>query len=81
MVISVNNRYYGMAQSVQWPTLDYCPDHDLRVERSSPGKGSVLGAESVYILSPSPSFPPLKNNNGYYYCYFSLKSREYDFSF
>ena len=34
-----------MAQSVKQLTLDFGSGHDLRVVRSSPMSGSVLGAE------------------------------------
>jgi len=34
-----------VAQLVECPTLDFGPSHDLRVVRSSPIWGSVLGLE------------------------------------
>ena len=34
-----------MAQWVKHPTLDFGSSHDLRVVRSSPGSGFVLGGE------------------------------------
>ena len=36
-----------MAQSVEWPTLDFSSGPDLRVVGSSPASDSVLNGESA----------------------------------
>ena len=41
-----------MAQSFKYLTVDFSLGHDLRVRRSRPVLGSVLGGESAYFLSP-----------------------------
>ena len=48
---------------VEYPTLGFGSDHDLRTVRSCPTSGSVLSAQSALCLgfSLSPSAPPLNH--------------------
>ena len=43
-----------MAQSVEWPALDFDSGHDLRVLRLSPELGFMLSWESAQDSFPLP---------------------------
>ena len=54
----MNNRGVWVAQSGEYPTLDFSSGHALRVTGSSPMLGSALSVESAGdSLSPSHSAP------------------------
>ena len=50
-----------MAQSVKHLTLDFSSEHNLKVVRSSPTLGPMLGTQDSLSPSASPLSPSLKN--------------------